>query len=516
MNRKFILIVSLFALCSTTLFGQIQSREVTDKFYPNPDIKFSTPTLSIGEDRFATYPEIMNWINERDQINERMSVEMIGVSAGGKQIPMIKLSNGKDTPHKKVKVWMQGAIHGNEPAGAEGLFMIVDYILNNDAGSKLLDKIDLYILPMANIDGYFADKRVSAGGLDLNRDQTKFGDAQSVLIKNAFINVNPDVAIDFHEFSPIRKEVSSIGAKGGAIYYDVLFLPTGYPNVPKVIRDANIKFLQTPAEKELDKVGYTHFYYFSINNVGDEFILAKGAKSPQSSSTSYSLSNAISILVEIRGIKFGRLSLERRTNSVFIVAKSALDQVYNNDKSILKIVNKAIKQTIKGKEPISVTGVSKEYSSSVTFVDLAENQLIEKDVIVKDALYYKNTLVRERPLGYLIESSQSKAVENLRTLGVNVQKIEQDCTMEVEGYKIVELSHAKKSWEKINRATVKTEIVKQKMEVAKGYYWVPLNQENANFAVSVLEPESENGFVTFRVIEAKQGEFLPVYRVINN
>ncbi|MDD2595048.1 MAG: M14 family zinc carboxypeptidase [Bacteroidales bacterium] len=512
MYKKF-LIVCFLMLCTASLFAQIQSMEVTQKFYPNPDMTFSTPTLSIAQDRFASYQEIMEWISSRALKDDRMSVEMVGVSSKGREIPMIKLSN-RNNDASKIKVWMQGAIHGNEPAGAEGLFMLTDYILNNEAGGKYLDKIDLYILPMANIDGYFADTRASADGYDLNRDQTKFADKESVIIKKAFMAVNPDVAIDFHEFSPIRKEVAFIGEKGGAIYYDVLFLPTGYPNVPKALRKATIKYLQTPAEKKLDKAGYSHFFYFSIDDSGEEPVLAKGAKSPQSSSTSYSLSNAISILVEIRGIKFGRLSLERRTNSVFIVAESALEQTYNHSKAIRKIVDKSINRTIQRRDNISVTGVSSEKRLPVQFVDFATNELVEKNLLVKDALEYKSLIVRDRPIGYIIEKGEEAAIDNLKTLGIDIIEIEEDWNADVESYKVIEYTTAKKSWEKIHRAAVKTEIIKQNKIFPKGSYWIRLNQENANFAVSVLEPESDNGFVTFRVIDTEKGEILPIHRVM--
>jgi len=38
--------------------------------------------------------------------------------------------------------------------------------------------------------------------------------------------------------------------------------------------------------------------------------------------------------------------------------------------------------------------------------------------------------------------------------------------------------------------------------------------ENANLAISVLEPEMDNGFVFYRVLDANMGDELPVYRLI--
>ena len=46
-------------------------------------------------------------------------------------------------------------------------------LMVNDDFKYLLEKIELAILPMANIDGFLKNDRYAANGLDLNRDHTK-------------------------------------------------------------------------------------------------------------------------------------------------------------------------------------------------------------------------------------------------------------------------------------------------------------------------------------------------------
>ena len=41
---------------------------------------------------------------------------------------------------------------------------------------------------------------------------------------------------------------------------------------------------------------------------------------------------------------------------------------------------------------------------------------------------------------------------------------------------------------------------------------IRLSQKNANLAVTLLEPESVNGFVNFEVIHTEFGKELPIYR----
>lgn len=510
LHRYILAAAALLTLSVTLLPAQDYKKVIADKFYPDPKIEFKTPTLSIDEDRFASYEEIVSWLESR-AADSRMTLSWIGVSEGGRRVPMVKLSTGENS--SKVKVWFQGMIHGNEPAGSEGLFATIDYVLGTEEGARLLNKLDIYILPIANIDGYLALQRVSARGLDLNRDQTKFSDPQSVIIKKAFIAVNPDVAMDFHEFQPYRKN-PFVSGKGAASYYDVLFLPTGYPNVYEPLRKASIDLFQNKCSEVLNGYGYSNFGYYTVNDSGDEPYLVLNAKSPQSSSTSYALSNAISFFAELRGIGLGRLSFARRTHCGFLCAKTVLEQSYDNSKSIKKLVRKANKVTIKGKEPVTVLFDSKEKRMDVTWIDLnTQKPVVVKNTLVQDALEPQIKTRRERPEAYVIEASEKKAAENLRILGLEVTQLDRDTALEVESYRVTKYKKDKAEWEGIHKQKVETELFKEKRVFAKGTYVVNLHQENANFAVSVLEPEAACGFVTFSVIKTAPGEVLKIHRI---
>ena len=483
------------------------------KVYPNPEgVTFTTPTLTLSEDRFATYDEIIAWLTDRAK-DPRMSLSTIGMTTKGRAVPMYCLSNGKQG--RKVKVWLQGAIHGNEPAAAEALFQLTDVILGTEEGARLLDRLDIYILPMANLDGYLAGKRVSGDGYDLNRDQTKFADPQSVLIKKAFMAVDPDVAVDFHEFQPNRPVKVHADQPNAILYYDALFLPTGYPNVPQVLRDATIRLFEEPCGAALDAAGYSHFEYFTIGEQNGEMTLTLNARSPQSSSTSYALSGAISFFLEIRGIGLGRLSLERRTHVGLTVARTVLESSYAHRDEILRIVRKAEKQTVRRKDPVTVLFHSREKRLPVTFLDVEKAQpVVLENVRVLDAREPQAELVRTRPVAYLLDASETRAVENLRTLGLRVEELKAPQRFRVESYRVTGREEADKAWEKIHRVTVRTEVEAGEKEFPAGSWLVRLDQENANYAVSVLEPEAEHGFVSFRVTEARTGETLPIYRII--
>lgn len=210
----------------------------------------------------------------------------------------------------------------------------------------------------------------------------------------------------------------------------------------------------------------------------------------------------------------GRQCFERRTNTAFVLSKAVLQNAAANASTIKKIVAKANKTTIKAKTPVTPLFHSNIYPGKATFLDLEKAVTVEADVLIKDALDYTVDIERSRPLAYAIDATQTKAIENLRTLGLTVEILSESKTFQTESYSVVEDTVAEKVWEKINTRAVKVDVVKGQMTFDRGTAIVWMNQQNANLAVSVLEPESENGFVAFRVVETGKGQIIPIYRIV--
>ena len=509
------LLISFLILFSIKLSAQIQPVRMTEKFFPNPAIQIQTPTnQKPTEQGLCTYDEMISYLQSltKDR-KETVRMEMLGKTTKGNEIPILYFGEGKDP--NKLNIWLQGGLHGNEPAGPEGLFMLMRYLLQTEKGALLLKTMDIAILPVANIDGYIAQKRTSANGYDLNRDQTKYSDPVSAVIKRAFVSWKPVAAFDFHEYQPIRKEFDPILEGGAAAFYDALFLPSTNLNIPACLRKMSVDLFQTNAENALNKEGYSHNFYFSAINEPDGIKLNKGAESIRSSSTSYALSNSISILVEIRGIGLGRTSFARRTNSCFLVAKSFLETAAGHKKELKKCVAIANKQTVKRINDIVVTADKKLVTYPMKFIDISKNELVNLDMKVYDGSLSFPTLVRKRPVAYLLLPECKAEVERLRILGVKVEETEKSITIPVENYMIIKKVEETVKWEGIYPVQVEATLNELTKTFPAGSYVIRLAQENANFAVTLLEPESENGFVNYCVTKSAIGSELPVYRFVS-
>ncbi len=486
-----------------------QSKKVTEKFFPEPDITINTPAFD-KKKGYTSYEELLVFLNKKmNNHKDLMSISFIGTSQKGKEIPMVHLHKKNDNPNK-VKVWIQGGLHGNEMGSTESVLYLIDQILNNSEYSYLLDKLEIKMVPMANIDGYEKEDRYAANGLDLNRDQTKLNIQESIFLKQAFSDFGAEVALDLHEYKPYRKDYTFMSTYGISSIYDAMFLYSGNLNVPESLRKYTKERFVSNAEKVLDEHGLRHHAYMSTTKHLGEIHFNQGSESSRSSATSYALTNCVSSLIEIRGVAIGRTSFKRRIQSAFLISISYLKTAYDNSEELKSEIAKAeaakINAAVKTKREV--------YKDSIRTIDLDKNEEIKLEVTIRDALQLNLLLERTRPYAYLILAEQKAIIDRLKILGLEVSTLEEEKQLEVESYTITEYEREAEKYEGVNRQTVNTEIKLKNILFPKGTAIVLMDQSNANMVMEVLEPEVKNSFVTFEVIETEKGAELPIYRLI--
>ena len=491
-------------------FAQLnpQSKKVTKSFFPEYEaLENITPALQ-NKKGFTDYEELMVFLNALvAQHANVIKLSFIGESQKGKKIPLVHLT--ATNSDEKIKVWMQGGLHGNEPASSEGMLYLLHQLLNNPKYSALLNTVEIAMVPMANIDGYLEQDRYAANGLDLNRDQTKLMAQESVSLKQAFTNFNPEVGLDFHEYRPYRKDFAQFSDFGITSLYDAMFLYTGNLNVPKNLRILTDTLFVENARQTLDKNGLKHHDYISTGKFGGEIHFNQGSTNARSSATNYALTNTISTLFEIRGVGIGRTSFKRRIHTTFLLAISYLETASINSMLVKKEIKKATEQ----QNDIVVTSKKTIEKRTIETIDLDTNEIIELDVTIRDGLRSHADLVRKRPIAYLVDANQTEIVKKLKTLGVIIETLIEDQRIEVETYKISEYKRDSKKYEKMNRQTVKTEIETKNIQFPKGTYKINIDQRRSNIILEVLEPEAPNSFVSFGVLETEKEAYLPIYRI---
>ena len=443
---KKLVFISAFMI-SATLWSQIspQSKKVTKTFFPDYEaLDDTTPALQ-KKKGYTNYSELMAFLNNLvDQHPHIVQLRYIGESQKGKKIPLLSLNKTSSTP--KIKVWMMGGLHGNEPASTEGMLYFLDKILNDLEVSYLLDRIELAVVPMANIDGYLKQSRYAANGLDLNRDQTKLMAPESIVLKQAFSDFNPEVALDFHEYRPYRKDFAQLSNFGITALYDAMFLNSGNLNVPKNLRLLTQSLFIENAEQVLDENNFNHHPYISTKKYSGDIHFNQGSTNARSSATNFALTNTISTLFEIRGVGIGKTAFKRRVYITYLMALSYMETSFNNIELIKDEIRKATDQT----NAVVVTSLKSIYKDSIQAIDLDTNAVIDLEVTIRDGLKAKPNIVRDRPKAYLIDYNETLLIEKLKTLGVEIDTLMHDQDYFVETYTVSEYKRATKKYEKMN------------------------------------------------------------------
>ena len=487
-----------------------QSKEITEKFFPEKEIDINTPAFQ-KKKGFTTYEELMAFLDKQVAEHPQLiSYSFIGQSQKGREIPLVRIGKAGSTA-KKVKFWVQAGLHGNEPASTEGVLYFIDRLLNDEQYAEILSKVDLAIIPMANIDGYQKQDRYAANGLDLNRDQTKLNAPESVILKQAFSNFNADVALDFHEYRPFRRDYAQLSDWGVTAANDVMFLYSGNLNVPEALRKYTQERFVNAAKMEMDKNGFTnHDYYTSDETVG-ELQLNQGSVNSRSSATSYALTNCVSTLIEVRGVGLNRTSLKRRTYITFSIAMSYLQTATNNAEELFQVIEDARKSN---SGSAVIKSKRRQTGEPVQFIDVSTKELISIDMVVNDAWYSKPTLSRAKPTAYIILPGNEQVIHRLKVLGLEVQTLDKATVMEVESYRVNSYNRDAELFEGVHRQTVETALEISEKEIPAGASMVYLNQAKGNLAIEVLEPESINSFVSFDVLPTELNAELPIYRYL--
>ena len=510
MLKKLISYILIFNFMVVSAQLNQEPKKITKKFFSElNNLENITPALK-KKKGFTNYKELLTYIEEKVlKYPEIVSSNFIGESQKGKKIPIIYIKNKNNNDEKKIKVWMQGGLHGNEPASTESLLYLIHLILEDADYKYLLDKIELAILPMANIDGFLKNDRYAANGLDLNRDHTKMMAPETKASKVAFANFDPHIALDFHEYRPFRKDFAQLSSFGISNPYDVMFLHTGNLNVPENLRYIIDTLFVKNAKKSLDKLSLRHRHYMKSEKYKGEIHFSTGSNTARSSSNFYALNNGIATLFEIRGVGIGKTSFKRRINSGLAVGFSFLKTAYDNSLFIFDEIARANTYS----NDIVLEHKRSIYTDVVKAIDIESNELIDFETTMHSSKDSHAISKRDRPVAYIIKKNNFGFIEKLKDVGIEYVEIQKDTMIYSGSYRIVDYNDNFKVYEKMKMQSVSTLIEYKDNMFTYGDIFISMNQKRSNLIAELLEPEAPNSYVSFGIIKTSINSQLPIYRI---
>jgi Zinc carboxypeptidase len=172
--------------------------------------------LQLPAPPLVRHPDVIAVLQRLQQsAPDLIRTEPIGQSVEGRSINHVWLGRGS----LKVLLWSQ--MHGDEPTATVALLDVLDYVRRHRDEpfvGRLLDRLELHMVPMLNPDGAERFQRRNAQGIDINRDALLLQSPEGLALKNLRDRLNPPLGFNLHN----QNWRTSVGKTGQAATISLL------------------------------------------------------------------------------------------------------------------------------------------------------------------------------------------------------------------------------------------------------------------------------------------------------
>lgn len=170
-----------------------------------------TPLEKNNYQKLTSYEELQEFITEIDRSFDFVTSEILTSTVEGRNIYVVYFSKGEFGRDKnKLKVLFFAQQHGNEQSGKEGALLLIKEMTKPE-NQKILDRIDLAVIPQMNPDGSEKNQRRNSNGVDLNRNHLILTENETIALHKLFDKYNFEVTMDVHEYFPYSNDWKEFG-----------------------------------------------------------------------------------------------------------------------------------------------------------------------------------------------------------------------------------------------------------------------------------------------------------------
>jgi hypothetical protein len=465
-----------------------------------------------------------------------LSFGSIGKTTQGRDIPYVIASRPRvSTPAEarrsaKPIVYIQGNIHAGEVEGKEALLALLRDLTSSPA-QNALDSLVLIAVPIYNADGNekFASQVVNRGsqngpemvgqrangqGLDLNRDYIKAEAPETRASLTMFNAWDPDVFVDLH---------TTDGSYHG---YALTYAPPLNPAAPlgAFTRDMIMPTLR----ERMQKRGFATFDYGDF--ISDD-TLSKGWATfdsrPRFGTNYYGLRGRIGILSEA----YSHDPFERRVASTYAFVQEILSVVAERASTIRKTTEMKLdgftssipirSEMVAAPSPIDVVAEDLERTGDSTRTQPGVPKGLRRTGrfhAVKMPVFdrFNPTLFAPPPVAYAIAPSDTQAVRVLRQHGIVVDSLSAAAPAQAASFIVDSTIIAPRVFQGHHEARLVGRWMSESRELRAGTYIVRTKQPLGILATYLLEPQSDDGLVTWNFFDGAltSGAAYPVLRLM--
>ena len=529
----------LFIICLSLLLASVNVHSQT-----------TLVTVAEKSDYKSTsrYEDVMEFVSELTKSSPYIRVENIATSVEGRDIPLLIIGNplpmspANMANDKRIVIYVQANIHAGEVEGKEASLMFARDLLK-DKNPELLKNIVLLICPVFNADGnekISSSNRTNQNGpvngvgvryngqfLDLNRDAMK---AESPEVKGVISNVfnrwDPAVFMDCH--------TTNGSYHVEPVTFTWMVNPNGDNSLITYMRDKMIPVMHKTLSDRYHVENCYYGEFYDMMNPDKGWVYEPSE--PRYMTNYYGLRNRLAILNE----NYVYADFKSRVLGCYSLIHSLLDYASANTREIKDLLYSVDKKTIaRGLSPAITDSFAIEYKVRPTpekvMIRTYEADVVtnpsgrtsykksdrQKNVTIPYYIDYYASRNVKFPYAYLITTMDPSVTGLLKAHGIRIEKLSKNTEIEVEKFEISDLKCAERLNQGHYTNSVKGKSVINTLNFPAGTIVVRTSQPLANLAAYLLEPQSNDGMMTWNFFDrylvpqwGRGYNSYPVYKVI--
>jgi hypothetical protein len=474
----------------------------------------------------APYGEAVEISRRLERASRFVKTVDIGTTPEGRS--MIALIVSKDrafTPEaaartNKAIIMIQSGIHAGEIEGKDTVLMLIRDMTVTRRFAEWLDHAIFVVIPVFNVDGheYFSPfhrpsqngpqstgLRANAQRLNLNRDYIKADTPEMQAWLRVFNAWMPDFLIDNHV------------TDGSDMQYDVTWDMARNQDIAEPagawVREKFVPEL----DKRMAADGHMVAPYGALRNVGGKREFFMEVFSPRYSHLYAAVQNRPSLLVETHSLK----AAKTRAWANYDIMRHSIETILLDPEGLRRAVREADRQMSeragnRSAQPVYLAGKVSEKSRPLVYHALKTEQY-KSEVTGANVIRYTGepddldtrihdqidtTVEAAMPLGYLVPAAWKQVTGLLTLHGVEMERTTKPVEQEFETYRFTATKFAQSSVEGHVAVDFEPRLVKERIVIPPGSYWVPLKQRRGRLILSMLEPQAPDSLARWGLMNS--------------
>jgi Zinc carboxypeptidase len=497
----------------------------------------------------SRYDDVNKFIAELQKRSPLLRVETFGTSQEGRKLPLMILADPPvSTPVEaratgKPVIFIMANIHAGEVEGKEAAQVIARRLLLGDL-KPLLAKLTILIAPIYNADGnekISMENRTQQNGpiggvgvrenskaFDLNRDYMKLESPEAQALVGLFNHWDPQLTVDLHT------------TNGSYHAYHLTYSHPLNPNTDaRILSFQREKMMPVIAKSMQKNHKFRTYYYGNFTGFSDKPKVGEKTQweafthQPRIGQNYGGLRNRLTILSEA----YSYLPFKRRIE----VTEKFVEEIFKycaaNSTEILQLTKLVDDETVRGfqgSEAIEYgvafkpKALPKPVEILVGEVEKVSNLRSGKEMLgmiedkvtplkMEDFGMFAFTRTVKAPRAYLFKYDK-EIVDKLIQHGITVEELTADFSSDVENFRVDTINKSKRRFQGHLEATITGKYQTEKSNFPAGTILVRTSQPLGRLVFYLLEPESEDGLVTWNFFDTYLvvGKIFPVSKLMQN